>query len=52
MAGVLIVFLVGLGVYPKPALDMLKPAVTQTLQHVGVTDPAPKTGAAVDGSAK
>lgn len=52
VAGVLIVFLVGLGVYPKPALDMLKPAVTQTLQHVGVTDPAPTNGAAVDGSAK
>ncbi|GAB3759035.1 NADH-quinone oxidoreductase subunit M [Yimella radicis] len=52
VAAVLIAFLIGLGVYPKPALDMLKPAVTQTLQHVGVTDPAPKTGAAVDGSAK
>ncbi|MBC9956273.1 NADH-quinone oxidoreductase subunit M [Yimella sp. cx-51] len=52
VAGVLLAFLIGLGVYPKPALDMLKPAVTQTMQHVGVTDPAPTEGAAVDGSAK
>ncbi len=52
VAGVLIAFLIGLGVYPKPALDMLKPAVSQTLQHVGVKDPAPLHGVAVDGSAK
>ena len=52
VAGVLIALLIGLGVYPKPALDLLKPAVTQTLQHVGVTDPAPENGATADGSAK
>ncbi|USQ80827.1 NADH-quinone oxidoreductase subunit M [Ornithinimicrobium faecis] len=37
-----------LGFYPKPVIDMLEPAVTITLQHVGVTDPAPATSA--DGS--
>jgi NADH-quinone oxidoreductase subunit M len=39
-----------LGFYPKPALDLLNPAVSTTLQHVGVTDPAPTNAA--DGSAK
>jgi NADH-quinone oxidoreductase subunit M len=41
-----------LGFYPKPALDLINPAVTKTLQHVGVTDPAPTTGAAADGGQK
>ncbi len=40
-----------LGFYPKVALDVIDPAVTQTLTHVGVTDPAPAVGA-VTGSAK
>jgi len=52
VAGVLAVFIIGLGFYPKPALDMLKPAVTQTLQHVGVHEPAPTHGAVVEGSSK
>lgn len=30
-----------LGFYPKPVLDLVNPAVEQTLQHVGVSDPAP-----------
>ena len=30
-----------LGVFPKPVLDLVNPAVKQTLQLVGVTDPAP-----------
>lgn len=30
-----------LGFFPKPVLDVLEPAVQQTLQHVGVSDPAP-----------
>ncbi len=30
-----------LGFYPKPALDVLEPAVQTTLQYVGVSDPAP-----------
>lgn len=52
VAGVLVAFLIGLGFFPKPALDVLKPAVSQTMQHVGVSDPAPSQGAAVEGSAK
>jgi NADH-quinone oxidoreductase subunit M len=46
----LIVAFLFLGFYPKPALDLLNPAVSATLQHVGVTDPAPTNAA--DGSAK
>lgn len=30
-----------LGLYPKPVLDLVNPAVDRTLQIVGVTDPAP-----------
>jgi NADH-quinone oxidoreductase subunit M len=33
--------IVGLGVYPKPVLDVINPAVTRTLTQVGVSDPAP-----------
>ena len=46
----LIAALLVLGFYPKPALDMLNPAVSKTLQFVGVTDPAPTSAA--DGSTK
>lgn len=34
-----------LGFYPRVALDVINPAVTQTLHLVGVTDPAPVVGA-------
>ncbi len=37
----LIVAFLFLGFYPKPALDVLEPAVSTTLQFVGVSDPAP-----------
>lgn len=50
VAPLIVLFLV-LGFYPKVALDVINPAVSQTLQHVGVTDPAPAVGA-VNGSAK
>jgi len=30
-----------LGVFPKPVLDLVNPAVKQTLELVGVSDPAP-----------
>ncbi len=52
VAGALAFFIIGLGFYPKPALDMLRPAVSQTMQHVGVHDPAPQAGVTVDGSSK
>ena len=34
-----------LGLYPKPVIDLLEPAVTTTLQHVGVSDPTPDVSA-------
>ena len=40
MAPILAAFLL-LGFFPKPVLDVLEPAVQQSLQHVGATDPAP-----------
>ena len=48
----LIVLMLGLGFYPKPVLDAIRPAVNTTLQYVGVTDPAPILGGVVDGSTK
>ena len=41
--------IVALGFFPKPVLDVLRPAVEQTMTQVGVTDPeplAPVAGAA------
>ena len=49
IAPLIAAFLV-LGFYPKPALDLLNPAVEKTLSYVGVSDPAPTNAA--DGSAK
>jgi NADH-quinone oxidoreductase subunit M len=46
VAAPLIALFLILGFFPKPALDLLRPAVTTTLQHVGVTDPAPTQGVA------
>ena len=40
VAPIIAAFLV-LGFFPKPVLDLLEPAVQQTLQHVGISDPAP-----------
>jgi NADH-quinone oxidoreductase subunit M len=37
----LIAAFIVLGFYPKPALDVINPAVTRTLHYVGVTDPVP-----------
>ncbi len=39
--GPLIALIVALGVYPKPVLDIINPAVRQTMAQVHVTDPAP-----------
>ena len=38
----LIALLLVLGVYPKPALDVINPAVTHTLDTIGQADPAPR----------
>ncbi|WP_029106606.1 NADH-quinone oxidoreductase subunit M [Mycobacterium sp. URHD0025] len=37
----LIALLLVLGIYPKPALDVINPAVQHTLTTIGQTDPAP-----------
>ncbi|HEX6248503.1 MAG TPA: NADH-quinone oxidoreductase subunit M [Nocardioidaceae bacterium] len=37
----LLVLIVLLGFYPKPLTTIIEPAVQDTLQHVGVSDPAP-----------
>ena len=42
----LIALLIILGVYPKPALDVINPAVTHTLVGIDQPDPAPTVGAA------
>ena len=39
----LIVLLLVLGIYPKPALDVIDPAVTHTLTTIDVQDPRPAT---------
>jgi len=33
--------ILGLGFFPQPLLDAINPAVADTLEHVGVTDPEP-----------
>jgi NADH-quinone oxidoreductase subunit M len=38
----LVVLIVLLGVFPKPMLAVIEPAVQAAMQHVGVTDPQPK----------
>ena len=37
----LIVLLIGVGVYPKPVLDIINPAVRVTMAQVHMTDPVP-----------
>src|SRR6266566_7622441 len=42
----LVVLLIGAGVYPKPVLDIINPAVRVTMAQVHVTDPVPAHPAA------
>ena len=42
----LLALIIGLGVYPKPLLDIVNPAVDNTLSHVQKQDPAPVVPAA------
>jgi NADH-quinone oxidoreductase subunit M len=37
----LMALILALGVYPKPVLDVITPAVDRTLEQVGTTDPGP-----------
>ena len=48
----LIVAIIGLGVFPKVVLDVVDPAVKQTMSQVGVTDPAPRVAPAAEGTSK
>ena len=45
----LIALIIFLGIYPKPVLDIINPAVRHTLSDVHQTDPAPKLGTAAGG---
>jgi NADH-quinone oxidoreductase subunit M len=38
----LVLLIIGLGFYPKPVVDVIKPAVEATMTQVGVTDPEPE----------
>jgi NADH-quinone oxidoreductase subunit M len=38
----LIALLIVLGVYPKPVLDVINPAVENTMTTIGQHDPAPR----------
>ncbi|WP_370620061.1 NADH-quinone oxidoreductase subunit M [Mumia sp. Pv 4-285] len=38
-----VVLLIGFGLFPQPILDVVNPAVSETLDHVQVGDPEPKT---------
>jgi NADH-quinone oxidoreductase subunit M len=44
--GPLIALIIALGVYPKPVLDIINPAVHQTLTQIHVHDPVPQHPAA------
>jgi NADH-quinone oxidoreductase subunit M len=46
----LIAIIIFLGVYPKPLLDVINPAVRYTLNDVHKTDPAPKLGPLAGGN--
>jgi NADH-quinone oxidoreductase subunit M len=36
-----LVLIIGLGIYPKPVLDVITPSVTRTVHETGHTDPVP-----------
>jgi NADH-quinone oxidoreductase subunit M len=38
----LMILIVGLGIFPRPLVDIIKPAVETTMQQLGVTDKAPQ----------
>jgi NADH-quinone oxidoreductase subunit M len=45
----LIVLILFLGVYPKPVIDVINPAIRATLLNVGQVDPPPASSTAVGG---
>jgi NADH-quinone oxidoreductase subunit M len=48
--GPLIAIILFLGIYPKPVIDVINPAVRATLQDVHQTDPPPASGTAIGGA--
>ncbi|MQA84927.1 MAG: NADH-quinone oxidoreductase subunit M [Streptosporangiales bacterium] len=44
--GPLVALIIALGLYPKPVLDVINPAVQHTMQQVQVSDPPPEVPAA------
>ena len=48
----LLAVIIALGFYPKPALDVLSPAVARTMQQAQVTDPAPTVPGLANGAGK
>jgi NADH-quinone oxidoreductase subunit M len=46
----LLALILFLGVYPKPVLDVINPAVARTMQDAGQTDPAPTVGVDAEGA--
>ncbi len=45
----LIVLIFALGIYPKPVIDIINPAVAYTLHDIGQTDPQPQHAAQLGG---
>jgi NADH-quinone oxidoreductase subunit M len=41
----LIVLIFALGIYPKPVIDIINPAVRATMHDIGQTDPQPQQAA-------
>lgn len=48
----LIAILIVLGVYPKPALEIINPAVANTMTTIGQHDPAPRVPASISRTAE
>ncbi len=48
----LVFVLIGFGFFPKPMLDVINPAVTATLDQVGLSDPEPAVAAPVGATAE
>jgi NADH-quinone oxidoreductase subunit M len=46
----LIAVIVLLGFYPKPVLDVINPAISRTMQQIGMTDPTPTVAGVVPDS--
>ena len=48
----LVALIIAMGVYPKPVLDVINPAVKATMSQIHVTDPVPAHPAAAQNGAQ